>query len=76
MPKVKPLNTAVVSEQTTSASLFNDLDIQTLAVKARGKTERYVPTDTFFIFMKTDILYFDHQKKSWDFGDTTGFDIN
>lgn len=26
--------------------------------------------------MKTDILYFDHQNSTWDFGDTTGFDIN
>jgi len=26
--------------------------------------------------MKTDILYFDHEKNTWDFGDVTGFDIN
>lgn len=51
------------------------MDMQSLA-KQRGKTERYMPSDVFYIFMKTDILYFDHERNTWDFGDVTGFDVN
>ena len=55
---------------------MNEPDLQSLAYKIRDKTERFIPTDTFFIFMKADILYFDNEKQTWDFGDTTGFDVN
>jgi hypothetical protein len=55
---------------------MNEPDLQSLAYKIRDKTERFIPSDTFFIFMKADILYFDNEKQTWDFGDTTGFDVN
>jgi hypothetical protein len=41
---------------------MNEPDLQSLAYKIRDKTERFIPSDTFFIFMKADILYFDNEK--------------